>query len=92
MKKQLDETLLNIQLLKKEHLVEIKSLGSPPIAVKTTLAGLVILFEKLITNRGGEIIVTTVGEGGSARKEENYFETAKRYLLNDPKELLELLN
>jgi dynein heavy chain len=32
-----------------------------------------------------------VGEGTALHREENYFETAKRYLLNDPKELLELL-
>lgn len=39
----LDLTLKEVQKLRKEHLVEIKSLGSPPEAVKVTLAGVVIL-------------------------------------------------
>lgn len=39
----LAETLAEVQKLKKEHLVEIKSLGSPPTAVKVTLGGVVIL-------------------------------------------------
>ena len=90
--------------LRKEHLVEIKSLGSPPQAlqlwinlyliipfiqfliVKTTLSGLVILCEKVIIGRGGEIFID------AQTKEPNYFDTAKIYLLNDPKDLLELLN
>ena len=29
--------------------------------------------------------------GMENRKEENYFETAKKYLLNDPKDLLDIL-
>lgn len=34
----------------------------------------------------------TVKEGSvGGKKEENYFETAKRYLLNDTRELLEIL-
>jgi hypothetical protein len=33
--------------LKKEYLVEIKSLGSPPLPVRVTVAGLVILCEKV---------------------------------------------
>lgn len=58
----------------------------PPIAVKVTLAGLVILCESIIKAKGGEIIYQS-----GIKKEENYFETAKRYLLNDPKELLDIL-
>lgn len=30
-------------------------------------------------------------EGSLGQKEEDYFETAKKYLLTDPKELLDLL-
>ena len=71
--------------MKKDHLVEIKSLGSPPLAVKHTLAGLVILCEKIIISKGGELIID------KQTKEVNYFDTAKKYLLNDPKELLEVL-
>jgi len=39
----LELTLAEVSKLKKEHLVEIKSLGSPPNAVKVTLGGVVIL-------------------------------------------------
>jgi len=45
--------------LKKEHLVEIKSLGSPPEAVKVTLGGVVILLQDRIKKNGGEIIMST---------------------------------
>ena len=43
-----------------------------------------------IKANGGEVIMTAK-EGSVGKKEENYFETAKRYLLNDTKELLDLL-
>ena len=45
-----------------------------------------ILCESIIKAKGGEIIYQS-----GIKKEENYFETAKRYLLNDPKELLDIL-
>ncbi len=38
--------------------------------------------------KNGEIIIDRK-EGG--KKEENYFETARKYLLNDTRELLDLL-
>jgi len=49
---------LEVRKLKKEHLVEIKSLGSPPNAVKVTLAGVVILMTDYIRSNGGEIIMS----------------------------------
>lgn len=54
----LEQTILEVRKLKKEHLVEIKSLGSPPSAVKVTLAGVVILMTDYIKSNGGEIIMT----------------------------------
>ncbi|EGR28022.1 hypothetical protein IMG5_184920, partial [Ichthyophthirius multifiliis] len=85
-------TLAEVQKLKKEHLVEIKALGSPPQAVKITLAGVVILNTEKIKQNGGEIIMQVKeGQQLTMKKEENYFETAKRYLLNDTRELLEML-
>lgn len=81
--------MAEVKNLKKEHLVEIKALGSPPEAVKTTLAGVVIMNLDTIREKGGDVIMTT--KEGGIKKEENYFETAKRYLLNDPRELLEML-
>lgn len=43
-----------------------------------------------VRKNGGEILTKNV-EGQLAKKEEDYFETAKRFLLNDPKDLLEML-
>lgn len=66
-----------MQKLKKEHLVEIKSLLSPPKPVKVILGGVVVLLQESLKLE--------------IKKEEDYFEVAKKHLLNDPKELLELL-
>lgn len=53
------------------------------------MAGVVILNTDHV-KKVGEIIVTAVKDQ-IGKKEENYFQTAKLYLLNDPKELLGLL-
>lgn len=71
--------------------MEIKSLGSPPTAVKVTLGGVVILNQELIRQNGGQILMTAVEGSVGGKKEENYFETAKRYLLTDAKQLLDIL-
>ena len=42
-----------------------------------------------IKKRGGDIIMQKNDQTG--KKDENYFETAKKYLLNDTRELLECL-
>lgn len=57
--KSLAATLAKVSELKKEHLVEVKSLGTPPEAVKITLAGVVILNTDYI-KKVGEIIITNV--------------------------------
>jgi dynein heavy chain len=75
--------------LKKDHLVEVKSLANPPEAVRVVLAAVVILLTDHI-KRVGEIIITAVKDQ-IGKKEENYFLTAKSFLLNDPKELLSVL-
>lgn len=86
--------------MKREHLIEVKSLGQPPIPVKVTLTGLVIILLDKIKEKGGDIVMTVPqanpGEDPSKKnanqkKEPNYFETAKKYLLNDPRELLDNL-
>lgn len=71
-------------------MVEIKSLPQPPKAVKVVLGGVVLLLQEQIKKNGGEIIMKNI-EGGFGKKEADFFETAKRYLLNDSKELLDLL-
>lgn len=66
---------------------EIKALANPPVAIKVTLGGIVILLTDHIKKAGGSIIIKNV-EG---KKEEDYFETAKKYLLNDVTQLMTLL-
>ena len=44
-----------------------------------------------IKNNGGEIIMSVKECQVGGKKKENYFETANRYLLNDPRELLNML-
>lgn len=51
---------------------------------------MVCLLADIIKEKGGEIIMRNV-EGSLGKKEEDFFTTAKKYLLNDPKELLDLL-
>lgn len=73
----LDATLLEVQKLKKDHLVEVKALPNPPKAVKVVLGGIVILNLDFIKKQGGNIIQKKV-EGTLNTKEEDYFETAKK--------------
>jgi dynein heavy chain, axonemal len=80
-----------VQKLKKDHIVEIKSLGAPPKAVKVIMGGVVILNQESIRRNGGDIVMKNIDTQGAIKKEEDYFETAKKYLLNDSKELLDLL-
>jgi len=51
------------------------------------MGGIVILMQDKIKQAGGQIIVKTV-EG---KKDEDYFETAKKYLLNDVSLLMKSL-
>jgi len=84
----LEVTLLEVQKLKKDHISEIKSLSNPPRALKVILGGIVILNLETIKKAGGNIIMKNLDLG---KKEEDYFETAKRHLLNDASWLLDLL-
>ena len=70
---------MEVQKLKKDHLVEVKSLPSPPKAVKVVLGGIVILNMDYIKKNGGQLIIKKV-EGTLNTKEEDYFETAKKYI------------
>jgi dynein heavy chain len=86
----LELTIVEVQKLRKEHLTEVKALGSPPNAVKVILAGVVILNMDYI-KKNGEVIMSAKEGAVGGKKEENYFETARKYLLNDSRELLDLL-
>jgi dynein heavy chain len=82
--------MAEVKNIKKEHLVEVKSLPNPPRACVIILGGMVILLADIIKKNGGEIVIRNV-EGQPGKKEEDFFTTAKRYLLNDSKELLDML-
>lgn len=73
--------------LKKDHLNEIRALANPPNVIKVVLGGIVILLQDAIKRAGGSIIIKTV-EG---KKEEDYFETSKKYLLSDVTTLMKEL-
>jgi len=65
---------------------------APPIGVKVILTGLVIICIEKIKEKGGEMLLTAPDINiPFSKREEDYFATAKRYLLNDPKELLDIL-
>ena len=70
--------------LKKDHLNEIKAFTSPPIVIKVVLGGVVILLLDRIKAAGGSIII----KNEDGKKTEDYFETAKKYLLNDVNTLM----
>jgi dynein heavy chain len=68
-----------VKKLKKDHLNEIKALANPPNVIRVVLGGIVILLQDSIKKAGGQIVIKTV----DGKKEEDHFETAKKYLLND---------
>lgn len=86
----MEETLAEVSKLRKDHLIEIKSFTNPSDIVKLVLQAVVILLIDKIKQKGGEIVMKLI-PGQLGKKEEDYFDTAKKYLLNDPKELLDFL-
>ena len=85
----LELTLQKVSLLKKNHLDEVRSLGSPPKVIITVLAAVVILNTDFIKEKGGIIMKQVEGQIG--KKTEDYFKTAQLYLLGDTKNLLDML-
>ncbi len=75
----LEVTLAEVKKLKKDHLNEIKAFTNPAIVIRVVLGGIVILLQDKIKAAGGQVVIKTV----DGKKEEDYFETAKKYLLND---------
>lgn len=66
---------------------EIKALTNPPNVIRVVLGGIVILLQDKIKQVGGQIVIKNV----DGKKEEDYFETAKKYLLNDVTTLMKSL-
>jgi len=83
----LSRTLEEVKKLKKEHLVEIKSFTNPSDVIVIVLQAVIILVLDKIKDKGGDIQHKIV----NGKKEEDYFGTAKMFLLNDPKDLLDIL-
>jgi dynein heavy chain len=83
----LEITLAEVKKLKKDHLNEIKALANPPVVIKVVMGGIVILLQDQIKKVGGQIVIKTV----DGKKEEDFFETSKKYLLNDVTTLMKCL-
>ena len=85
----LAESLKAVDKLKTENIVEIKSLKTPSKTALIVLGGCVIMFEDIIKARGREIIMRKVE--GTIKKEEDWMNTARIELLDNPKQFLEQL-
>lgn len=72
----LEATLEEVRKLKKDHLVEVKSLPNPPMAAVVILGGVCIMLLDEIKKKGGDIEMRKV-EGSLTKKEEDWFATAK---------------
>jgi len=83
----LEETIKDVAKLKNEHLVEIKAFINPPEPAKVILGGVVILCLDMIKAKGGNIIMMKDPDpkAFAEKKVEDYFSTAKLYLLESPK-------
>lgn len=62
-------------------------MANPPNVIRVVLGGIVILLQDKIKQVGGQIVIKNV----DGKKEEDYFETAKKYLLNDVTSLMKSL-
>lgn len=71
--------MAEVKKLKKDHLNEIKALTNPPSVIRVVLGGVVILLQDRLKANNAQIVIKNV----DGKKEEDYFETAKKYLLND---------
>ena len=62
-------------------------MANPPVVIKVVMGGIVILLQDQIKKVGGQVVIKTV----DGKKEEDYFETSKKYLLNDVTTLMKSL-
>jgi dynein heavy chain len=83
----LQESLKAVSMLQTPHLVEMKSLKSPPKTTVIVLGGCVVFFQDIILKElGGEIVMKKIE--GTIKKEEDWITTARLYLLENPKNFL----
>jgi dynein heavy chain len=81
--------LARVSLLTANHLREVKALPKPPEAVVITISAVTILLSDYIRKTLGKEI-EKVKEGDKWK--DDYFKTARLYLLDDPKGLLVVIN
>lgn len=75
----LNETLKLVAKLKKDHIQEIRTFITPTPVVILVIKGCVLLLMDYIKKAGGKVIVVTK----DGKKEEDYFETGKKFLMNN---------
>lgn len=66
--------------------MEIKSHKNPPKVAVIVLGGCVVLFQDIIQAKGHEIVMKKIE--GTIKKEEDWFNTARLELLDNPKNFL----
>ena len=71
---------------------EIRGFNNPSAAVVTVCTGLVILFWDWIMSNGGEVIWEKPPAGvPGAKKEENFFEMCRKFLMKDLMGLIKMI-
>lgn len=75
----------------KRSIVELKCFCNPPTAAITVLSGCVILFESYMRKNGLKVIYCKPQGLNQGKKEYNYWEMAKKYLLNDPNKFVNMI-
>lgn len=78
-----------MNLLTDAHITEIKSMNNPSAACRLIMGGLVILMLDYIKEeKKGKMIQKADPDNPFGKKQNDYFMTAKTYLLNEPKQML----
>lgn len=81
-----------MNLLTDAHITEIKSMNTPSAACRVIMGGLVILnLDYIRDEKKGKVIQKADPDNPFGKKQNDYFMTAKNYLLSEPKKLLILL-
>lgn len=87
-KVKLDQTQADVKLLQTNHISEIKSFTVPSNAVKLVMGAVCYFMIDEIKEQGGEIIKKIDPDDQfKRRKIEEYYDTSKKYLLNNPDKL-----
>ena len=81
--------MIKVNLIEDKHITEVRSLNNPPLACRVILGGAVIMFLDYIRDeKKGKMITKADPDNPYAKKQNDYFVTAKTYLLSEPKQFL----